>query len=98
HRLVRGELLQPLLVILVQSAFVVVDEDRRRDMHRIHENESFPDAAFANALSDLRRDVDETSPGRNVEPEFLSIALHKPGLSVKRKRLRPTQTDQTILL
>src|SRR5262249_20928377 len=77
HWLVRRELLQPLLVILVQSAFVVVDEDRRGDVHRIHENESFPDTGFANALSDLRRDVDKTSPGRNVEPEFVSIALHK---------------------
>jgi len=73
---VRRQFLQPLLIIVVKSPLVIVDEDGRRDVHGIYESESFLDAALAKALSYLRSDIDETAAGRNVEPEFFSVAFH----------------------
>ena len=60
QRLVRRQLLQPLLVILVQAPLVVVDEHRRGDVHRVHQHQAFLDAALGQAVLDLRRDVHET--------------------------------------
>jgi hypothetical protein len=37
RRVERGQLLQPLLVVLVQARLVVVDEHARRDVHRVHQ-------------------------------------------------------------
>src|SRR5947209_142211 len=59
---------QPLRVIIVQPALVVVDEDGSRNMHRVHEAKAFRNAAFAQAVFDLARDVDKREPGRHFEP------------------------------
>jgi hypothetical protein len=48
-----SELLQPLLVVLVQSRFVVVDEHAGRDVHRVAQHQALADAAFADDLLDL---------------------------------------------
>ena len=75
-RLVRRQFLQPLLVIVVQSSLVIVDEDGRRDVHGVYESESFLDAALKKALLYMRGDIDEGTAGRNVEPEFFAVAFH----------------------
>ena len=49
----RGQLLQPLLVVLVQPGLVVVDEDRRRDVHGVDQDQSLLNAALADDLLDL---------------------------------------------
>jgi len=38
NRFVGGQLFQPALVILVQAALVVVDEDRGRDVHGVYQS------------------------------------------------------------
>jgi hypothetical protein len=77
-RLVRCETLQPTFIILVEPALVVVDEDGGRYVHRVAEQKPLADSAFPQACLDLRRDVDECPPSRNVEPKLLTEALHLP--------------------
>ncbi|MND02248.1 hypothetical protein D3C83_215560 [compost metagenome] len=43
----RGELLQPRAEVVVQTAFIVVDEHRCRDVHRVDQHEPLLDAALA---------------------------------------------------
>lgn len=75
--LLRGQLLQPGLEVLVEAGFVVIDEDARGDVHRIAQQEPFLDAAFVEALLDLGRDVEEFASMLRAEPEFLPVALHE---------------------
>ena len=56
-RLVRGELFQPLFVVMVQAGFIIVDEDRGRDVHRIYQAQLLADSALFDACLHLRRDV-----------------------------------------
>ena len=76
HGLVRGELFEPLVVVAVQPALVVVDEDAGGDVHRVDQAQSFADATLAQAFVDLGGDVDEGAARGDVEPEFLTIAFH----------------------
>jgi hypothetical protein len=76
RELLRRELLQPLLDVGMEARFVVVDEDGRGNVHRIHEADSLPDLAFCQRGLDLRGDVDQLAPARHLEPEFLSVGLH----------------------
>jgi hypothetical protein len=70
------ELFQPDIVVVVQAGLVIVDEDRCGDVHRVDENEAFRNATFVDAFLDIGCYVDKCSPGRHVEPQFFSIALH----------------------
>jgi hypothetical protein len=54
---VRDQLLEDAQVIAVQAGFVVVHHNRRRDVHRIDQDEAFLDPAFADDPLDLVRDV-----------------------------------------
>jgi len=45
-RIVRCEPFQPTLIVIVEAALVVVDEDGCRDMHRVAKQNSFLDSAF----------------------------------------------------
>jgi hypothetical protein len=45
-------------------------------MHGIYEAQALGYAAFAKALLDLGRDVDEGPAGRDVEPEFFTEGSH----------------------
>jgi hypothetical protein len=67
---VRRQFLQPNLVIVVQTGFIIVDEDRRGDVHGVDQAKTFFHAAPANQLLDCRRDVDEPAATRNFEPEM----------------------------
>jgi len=67
-RFVRCEPFQPTLVVIVEAALVVVDEDGCGDMHSVAKQESIFDTALSQACLHLRRDVDESPPSRNVEP------------------------------
>ena len=50
----RREPLEPALVVLVQPALVVVDEDRRGDVHGVDQAQALPDAAFTQRRLHLR--------------------------------------------
>ena len=75
-RLFRSEPLQKSLEVPVQSAFVVVDEDRGGDVHGVAEHQPFADARLGERLLDLRRDVHEHPPGRQVHHEFFPETFH----------------------
>ena len=72
----RRQCFQPLGIIVMQAALVVVDEDRSRDVHCVHQAEPFGDSALAHTLFHLAGDVDEGKPGRDVEPQLPAEALH----------------------
>src|SRR4030095_12156278 len=76
HGFVWRELLEPCLIILVQPTFVIINENRSRNVHRIHQRQTLYHAALPQALLNLWRDVDKRTPDRHVEPQFLTIALH----------------------
>jgi len=82
----RGELLQPLFKIGVQSAFVVVDEDAGRDVHGIDQTKAFLDPAGAETFFNLWRDVDQAAARGDFEPEFFAKGFHDQGAWPKRTR------------
>jgi hypothetical protein len=62
---------------MVQAAFVVVDEHAGSDVHRVYKTQALLDAALAQALVYLGRNVDKCAPARYVEPQLLAITLHR---------------------
>ena len=68
---VRRKLFQPDLVIVMQPAFVVIDEHGRGDVHRVDQAKALGNTAAGYECFDLRRDVNEASPGWDFEPEML---------------------------
>jgi len=72
----RGEVLEPRFVILVQPGFIVVDEDRRGDVHGVDEAQPFLHAAFADEFFDGGGDVHETPAAGNFEPEMFGEGFH----------------------
>src|SRR5262249_13027325 len=62
----------------MKPGFVVVDNHRRSDVHRIDEHKAFFYAALAKAVLHLRRDADEGYRCRRVKPAFFAIAFHDP--------------------
>src|ERR1035438_2065493 len=77
-RLVGREPFEPFLVIRVQARFIVVDENGRRDVHRVDQHQTFLDTAFPEAVFHLPRDVEERSPAGDLKPKFLAKRLHAP--------------------
>jgi hypothetical protein len=74
---VRGELFQPGFVIVMQPAFIVVDEHRGGDVHGVDQNQAFAHAALPQAFLHLRGDIDQPAPGGDVEPEFFAVGFHR---------------------
>ena len=64
------------------------------NLRRIHECHALADAALAEALLHLGRDVDEGPAGGHVEPEFFAEGFHDICvISVAALLLRPNHTD-----
>src|SRR5687767_5134142 len=72
----RRQLFQPDLIIVMEPPLVVVNENRRRDVHGVDQAQAFAHAALADQLLNLRRDVDEPAPAGHFEPEMLSERFH----------------------
>src|SRR5687767_6858116 len=70
NRFMWRDLLEPRFIVAMQPAFIVVNEHRRRDVHRIHQHQTLLNTALSQTLLNLRRDVDKRSPARHVEPQF----------------------------
>ena len=70
------QLLQPDAEIVVQAAFVVVDEHAGRDVHRVAKHQALLNAALADRRFDLRRDVHEGHLRGNVQGQIFGVGLH----------------------
>ena len=75
-RRVRREFFQPDLVVVMKAALVVVDEDRRGDVHGVDQTKPFLHAALMDEFLDLRRDVDESAAIRHFKPKMFSERFH----------------------
>jgi hypothetical protein len=56
----------------MEPALVVVNENRRRDVHGVDEAKAFGHATPVDKLFDLRRDVDKPAPARHLKPKMFS--------------------------
>jgi hypothetical protein len=75
--LFRGQSLQPLFEIGVKAGFVIVDEDRRGNVHRVDQAEPLADPAFGESGGDLRGEVDEGPPLRDFQPELFAEGFQR---------------------
>ena len=75
-RRVRPQFFQPGLVILMQPALVVVNENGCGNVHGVDQTKAFADATLANEFLNLRRDVNESASARNFKPEMLGERFH----------------------
>jgi len=80
-RLMGGEPFQPFFIVMMESRLIVIDKDRRRYVHGVAQQETFPDPALAQTLIHLRRDIDEPPARGDVKPQFLSVAFYSNLLS-----------------
>jgi ADP-ribose pyrophosphatase YjhB (NUDIX family) len=60
----------------VEAALIVVDEDRRGDVHGVDEHQAFLNALFLTAASTFGVMFLETHPGRNLEGQIFCVRLH----------------------
>ena len=72
-----SQFFQPFLEIRVQAGFIVIDEDRCCDMHRIHQAKAFADPAIAQAFFDLLGNVYKLPALCGVKPQFTAIGFHQ---------------------
>ncbi len=72
----RSQFFKQYLVILVESPFVVVNEDTGRDMHGVDQDQALPDTAFIKAVPDLGRNVDKSPSGLGGEGQFFPVRFH----------------------
>ena len=61
----------------MEPLFIVIDEYRSRDVHRVDQTKTFRYAAAVNEFLDLRCDVDESPSIRNFEPKMFSERFHR---------------------
>ena len=61
----------------MEPRFVVVDEDRSRDVHGVNETKALDYAAPMNEFLDLRRDIDEPASIRYFKPKMFSERFHR---------------------
>jgi len=73
---VRGQFLQPLLIVVVQPPLVVVDEHAGRNVHRIYQHKSLLHAAFPYSLFHLAGDVDQFAALASVESKVFGVKFH----------------------
>ena len=76
YGLVGGEFLEPDFVVVVEAAFVVIDEDGGGDVHGIDEAEALLDAASLDELLDGVGDVEEAAAAGHLEPEVFGEGFH----------------------
>src|SRR6185369_8350144 len=73
---VRSNFFQPRIIVVMQSRFVVIDEYRSGNMHRVHQTKAFSYTAPLNELLDVRCDVDEPASIRHFEPKMFCERFH----------------------
>src|SRR4051812_37080023 len=73
---VRRQFLQPYLVIMQQSAFIIIDENRGCDVHGVDETKSFSHTTLSHQAFDCVRDIHETPAAFDLKPQMLRQRLH----------------------
>jgi hypothetical protein len=53
---------------MVQPAFIIIDKDRRGDMHCIYKHEAFHNPAFSQAVFNLPGYINIITPVRSLNP------------------------------
>lgn len=82
RRIERGQFFQPLVVVVVQASFIIVDEDARGDVHCIYKCESVLNATFSNKSFYVLVDRDYCSTLRDVHPQFFCQCFHAVNLLI----------------
>jgi hypothetical protein len=75
-RIVGSEPFQPRLEILQQSILIVVDKNRRCDVHGVDQRDPFTDATLYQTLRDSRSNIDKSTPFGKVEPKLCAKRFH----------------------
>ena len=73
---VGGATFEPLERVLEEAGLVVVDPDRRGDVHRGHEDEPLAHAALVDGVLDVVGDADERAPLGRLEREVGGVRGH----------------------
>lgn len=73
----RSQTLQPLLIVVMQPRFIIIDEDGRCDVHGVHQNKALPDTTLCKAIFHLMGNIGKSSPCRQIEPKLFPIRLHE---------------------
>ena len=79
----RSQFLQPHLVVVMKSWFIVINEHGGSDVHGVDQTKAFGHAALVNEFLDFRCDVDEPASVRHFEPKMFSDRFHTERLMVK---------------
>jgi hypothetical protein len=69
----RSKMLEPLFVVFVKSRFVVVDEYRSRDVHRIAQQQTLTNAALSDRCVTLIRNIQKAHARRDFERQVLGV-------------------------
>ena len=74
---IMGDMLfEPLHKVMMQPAFIVINENTRRNMHRVNQTDSFLYSTLLQRLLDLRCNVNEFYSLARVEPELFFITTY----------------------
>jgi hypothetical protein len=76
RRIERSKPLQPVFIVFMQTRLIVIDKNRRRNMHRIDQHKTFLNAAFLNGFLHLRRDVHKIHATGNIERNHFAVSFH----------------------
>src|SRR4051812_44479150 len=79
HWLMRREAFQPLRVVMVQTALIVIDKHTSSYMHGVHKYKTLLHAAFAQAFVHLLGNTNKGYAGRWIEPKFFAVTFHFDG-------------------
>ena len=60
----------------MESPFIVIDEDRGGDVHRIDKRETLLNTTFMETAIDVLGDVDKTHAFGGLKPKFFAEAFH----------------------
>ena len=77
HRFMGGELLEPVVVVLDEAGFVVVDVHARRDVHGVHQDQSLRDTGFVDGFLHFVGDIDVFPSAAGLKPELFSVGFHR---------------------
>src|SRR5262245_39266519 len=92
----RRELLEPLLKIVDQPVFPVVDVHTGRDVHRRDEHGAVLDSARLNDGGDLVRDADELLPLPGVERQIVGMNDHVGAVALCRHSARAASALRSV--
>src|SRR5215471_11815173 len=70
-RCMRGQFLEPYLVVVQEPFFGIIDKHRGCYVHCIHKAEAFLDSTFPYEFLDGLSDIDEPASVRNFKPQVL---------------------------